>query len=645
MQGQAIQALDGFRKALDDPKQAMIDIGNAIKENFINRFKGAVGVVKANVELIVGTFKLMGLQVKKALANVPLIGRAIDQAQLKKDLDEAKNQVLNAGKDLAEQSLKTVTGIENAGQKLAALYGKVGEEAKIATARAEEMHQLTIAIETAEISLNRQRAHSNNLIEQQRTISQDVSKTDAERLEAAKLATQEVEKIKKVETDYLDLKIKLTKLSQEANDTDREGQKELQDLIAEREQKEADALKQSTRLQSAAFTIRDQQQTKAIANKKKADKEEEKARKALEKAKEDDAKKALDAENKLIDKKIEGLQLTRELELATIDETNEEKIQKEAELLDAIGALRVEKAKLNGEDVATVELENQIAKAEQAKEQQDIIDEQLKEKEAEKEAFKQQVRSETEDLAVQGGKALIAAAGERAQREKDIELANLDAKLQQGLITQEDFEKKRLQIEQTAFKKKKARDLAVVAIDLAKELSSISAAAAANPANALTFGAAGVSQAAVLSGLAVARSAVQAGIIASQKFAAGGIIHGASHANGGVAVRVGGSGMIEAEGGEAIINKRSTKKHLGLLSAINQDGGGISLASPNTGALSKFGNGGIATSGAAQSQTIDLNDLENRIASAVGSITVQNVASETTGVANRVKQIEDSASF
>ncbi len=183
------------------------------------------------------------------------------------------------------------------------------------------------------------------------------------------------------------------------------------------------------------------------------------------------------------------------------------------------------------------------------------------------------------------------------------------------------------------------------AIDLAKELSSISAAAAANPANALTFGAAGVSQAAVLSGLAVARSAVQAGIIASQKFADGGIIHGASHANGGVAVRVGGSGMIEAEGGEAIINKRSTKKHLGLLSAINQDGGGISLARPNTGTLSKFGNGGIATSGAAESQTIDLNDLENRIASAVGSITVQNVASETTGVANRVKQIEDSASF
>ena len=108
--------------------------------------------------------------------------------------------------------------------------------------------------------------------------------------------------------------------------------------------------------------------------------------------------------------------------------------------------------------------------------------------------------------------------------------------------------------------------------------------------------------------------------------------------------------MIEAEGGEAIINKRSTAKHLGLLSAINQDGGGIPLAergmvTPNYGTLRKFGNGGIATSPAAQSQTIDLDGLETRIAAAVGSIKVQNVASETTGVANRVQQIEDSASF
>jgi hypothetical protein len=96
----------------------------------------------------------------------------------------------------------------------------------------------------------------------------------------------------------------------------------------------------------------------------------------------------------------------------------------------------------------------------------------------------------------------------------------------------------------------------------------------------------------VLTGIAVARSAVQAGIVASQKFSRGGVIHGASHAFGGVDL----GNNQEGEGGEAIINKKSTAKHLGLLSAINQDGGGVALggvASPSTGALSKFGNGGI----------------------------------------------------
>ena len=74
------------------------------------------------------------------------------------------------------------------------------------------------------------------------------------------------------------------------------------------------------------------------------------------------------------------------------------------------------------------------------------------------------------------------------------------------------------QIEKKAFEQKKKRDIAIVAIDLAKELSAIQAAAAANPANALTLGAAGISQAAILSAFAIGRSAIQAGIIGSQKY-------------------------------------------------------------------------------------------------------------------------------
>ena len=58
----------------------------------------------------------------------------------------------------------------------------------------------------------------------------------------------------------------------------------------------------------------------------------------------------------------------------------------------------------------------------------------------------------------------------------------------------------------------------------------------------------------------------------------GGMFEGASHANGGVKFAVGGK-IHEAEGGEAIINKRSTAMFKPLLSSLNAAGGGKKFAS------------------------------------------------------------------
>jgi hypothetical protein len=84
----------------------------------------------------------------------------------------------------------------------------------------------------------------------------------------------------------------------------------------------------------------------------------------------------------------------------------------------------------------------------------------------------------------------------------------------------------------------------------------------------------------ILAGIAGALGAAQIAIIASQptpKFAKGGILNGASHSQGGIATPFG-----ELEGGEAVINKNSTRLFSPLLSAINEAGGGV-----------KFANGGI----------------------------------------------------
>ena len=55
------------------------------------------------------------------------------------------------------------------------------------------------------------------------------------------------------------------------------------------------------------------------------------------------------------------------------------------------------------------------------------------------------------------------------------------------------------------------------------------------------------------------------------------MVKGPSHANGGVKFKVGDT-IAELEGGEAIINKRSTKMFRPLLSQINQAGGGKKFA-------------------------------------------------------------------
>jgi TP901 family phage tail tape measure protein len=76
--------------------------------------------------------------------------------------------------------------------------------------------------------------------------------------------------------------------------------------------------------------------------------------------------------------------------------------------------------------------------------------------------------------------------------------------------------------------------------------------------------------------IASAQYAVQMAAIGKQKFVPqkyeqGGYVDGASHAQGGIPISVNGD-IREMEGGEFIVNKRATAKHLSLLNAINNSG-------------------------------------------------------------------------
>lgn len=133
----------------------------------------------------------------------------------------------------------------------------------------------------------------------------------------------------------------------------------------------------------------------------------------------------------------------------------------------------------------------------------------------------------------------------------------------------------------------KQNTLAFKAIAIAQTtIDTYKAAVAAYAAGLQIGGPAGLVAAPIAAAAAIASGLANIANIAGVKFGKGGLPQGPSHANGGIPALVDGVNPVEIEGGEAIINKKSTSKYKGLLSAINQDGGGVAFASGGIAGLS-----------------------------------------------------------
>ena len=133
----------------------------------------------------------------------------------------------------------------------------------------------------------------------------------------------------------------------------------------------------------------------------------------------------------------------------------------------------------------------------------------------------------------------------------------------------------------------------------------------------------------------IARKYGDGGVV--KKFARGGMVHGNSHAQGGVKFNVGGR-VMELEGGEAVINKRSTDMYRDELSAMNVAGGG-----------QKFASGGLvmqqqARKDAANETRIGAEDLR-LMAGLVNNQKINVTEAQISGVQNKVKVHEKRARY
>lgn len=160
--------------------------------------------------------------------------------------------------------------------------------------------------------------------------------------------------------------------------------------------------------------------------------------------------------------------------------------------------------------------------------------------------------------------ALGAREVEEYEENNERKKASYQSQLESGLISKEEYDAKVAQSEQELDRKKAEivrkqaiREKLLKAFEIAINTAAAIMKAAPNLALQILTGITGAAQLATVMATPI------------PKASRGMLLKGNSHAQGGT--------LIEAERGEAIINKRSTMMYTPLLSAINQAGGGVAF--------------------------------------------------------------------
>ena len=323
----------------------------------------------------------------------------------------------------------------------------------------------------------------------------------------------------------------------------------------------------------------------------------------------------------------EELKLIRETPAATDKEVavrnkNIAKIEKEIKRLKELG---IEKEKVIKKDVVSMDIIDPFTSSEE--DRQKLLD---ADKKADDDYFAQQEEKGRQRLEMfkTFSDSIFSIIGNNAQRRADRESKELEERKDSGVITQEQYEAQLLQVQKKAFERKKRMDIAQAIVNGALAMTKVTA-----QTGILAFG---------FSPFIAAMTAAQIAVIASQKFAKGGLIekfadggmvNGKSHAQGGEKFAVGGR-VAELEGGEAVINKRSTAMFKSQLSAMNAAGGGV-----------KFADGGLLNMPSFASSQFSAIGQQNMMGAMGQNNKVVVVESDITTSQNTVGLIEAEATF
>lgn len=124
----------------------------------------------------------------------------------------------------------------------------IGDAFTEGIAAGQELSQLTEEIEKKENELILTRKRLNREYEEFKALSQDARKSEAERQAAANNAISALDRQKNAELELLNLQIRKRELEASANDTSRADQSEINELLAQRDELEANFVRQKAEL-------------------------------------------------------------------------------------------------------------------------------------------------------------------------------------------------------------------------------------------------------------------------------------------------------------------------------------------------------------------------------------------------------------
>lgn len=217
-------------KAFSDPKQALIDFGNAIKENITNRIEGML-------ELL------------------PALGKAIKLA--------LSGEFKEAGKVAADAVGKVTLGVENVTDKIGDAINSVKEFGKSlvdAAAEGARIANILNAVEKAERELIKQRAESNKQIQEARFIADDLTKSVEERIAAVERAGKLEEEVAAKELATQRKKAEALKAQAAISESNKETLREIAEAEARVAELETASIARRRRLGNEIKGLRKEQQ-------------------------------------------------------------------------------------------------------------------------------------------------------------------------------------------------------------------------------------------------------------------------------------------------------------------------------------------------------------------------------------------------